>query len=72
MGQALLTLDHYCYFYYQNSIKQSSTGRDTSVIQDCLPDILYSQIDEGEILIEWNKKSQQLDMITFVEISDIY
>lgn len=38
----------------------------------CLPDIIYSQLDDGEILIEWYAETEQLFMLTFVDLTNIY
>lgn len=50
--KALLTPDHYSYFYYHNKAKFS---KEQNPLSGVLPDILYSQRQEGEIVIEWNQ-----------------
>jgi len=36
-----------------------------------LPDILYSQGTEGEIIAEWDEKALKLSFLTMVDISQV-
>jgi serine/threonine protein kinase len=36
------------------------------------PDILYTQKKDGEILIEWDNQSNKLNMLTFVDLQEVY
>jgi hypothetical protein len=37
-----------------------------------LPDILYSQSYDGEIVIEWNESSRKLNLLTLVDMSAVF
>lgn len=37
-----------------------------------LPDVLYSQEEDGEIAIEWSPFKEQLTMLTFIDLNHLY
>lgn len=36
-----------------------------------MPDILYSQSCDGEIIIEWNEQEKRLNLLTLVDITGV-
>lgn len=64
MGKALFTPEHYSYFLF----KQDDSNLKCQVN---LPDILYTQPHDGEIIIDWRLDAPQrrLDMVTSIDFS---
>lgn len=47
----------------------TSIKEDLTKTLSCFPDILYSQSNDGEIVIEWDENSNKLSLITYIDIS---
>lgn len=37
-----------------------------------MPDILYTQQKDGEILVEWNNTTKVFSMLTFVDLTEVF
>ncbi len=77
-SKAVLTQDHYSYFYYCAEFKlgdsasqtQQQEVRNEAELLGRYPDILYSSSYDGEIVIEWNAPKAQLELLTLIDMTN--
>jgi len=50
-------------------MSNTSIKEDLTKTLSRFPDILYSQSNDGEIVIEWDENSNKLSLITYIDIS---
>lgn len=50
----------------------NSVNVGNQVNKKVLPDILYSQSYDGEIVIEWNESLRKLNLLTLVDMSAVF
>ena len=50
-------------------MSKTSIKEDLTKTLSRFPDILYSQSNDGDIVIEWDENSNKLSLITFIDIS---
>jgi hypothetical protein len=76
-NKAILTQDHYTYFYYADQFvtmepyEDKIPPRNEAKALGRYPDILYSSSYDGEIAIEWNEKKKSLEMLTLIDLTGL-